>query len=149
MNQQTPDTLDAAVAAACRRAAGLDEVPPGEPLIQVIAASRDVNARGRVRHRWYRLAYVPGDGQAYYFCQEREPKGTFRASDRHWTGYGEVPAGALLLQHDHGGPVSLVWLVVGPDQIVKCDFGRRADGQLGVTLPDGQIVVIPDPRARK
>lgn len=151
------DVLDELyVAEACRRAAGEEEVPAEEPLISVLAAKRDISARGMVRERWYRLALTPGSQEPpRYFSREREPWGMVRAADRHWEGWGEVPAGTVLLQHDYGGPVQRAKLVVrAPEErlgyrLVTCGLIRRADGQLGITLPGGQQIVLPDPRRQR
>lgn len=148
--QQSAETeLSTGLRAACDRAAGRSPVPPDEPTIRLQAAHRDISARGRVREQWYRLALVPGETTPRYFSTEREPRGML-SRDRHWTGYGHVPAGTLLLQHDRGKPIDAVWLVYrgsdGGEYVKSCHFVRRADGHLGVTLPDGTTIAVADPR---
>ncbi len=133
---------------ACDRAAGRAPVPPDEPTVRVQAAHRDISSRGRVNVQWYRLALRPGSDTPAYFSAEREPRG-MRSADRHWTGYGHVPAGTLLMEHDRGAPIGAIWLVhrdVGGQHLQPCAFEIRADGQLSVTLPDGTRLAVPNPR---
>lgn len=144
--------IEPEIKVACDRAAGRAETSPDEPTIRVPAAHKDISARGRVYEYWYRLALEPGETVPRYFTEGREPYG-MRASARHWTGYGEVPAGTLLLQHDRGGPINEIWIVhqpVGQEQITltPCAFNRRADGKISITLPDGSVIAVPNPRKK-
>lgn len=146
----TNTTLAPELVEACDRAAGRSPVPPDAPAIRVRAAHKDVSARGSVREQWYRLALVLGEAVPRYFSDSREPCG-MRSAARHWTGYGEVPAGTILLEHDRGRPIDRIWLVhqpTGGDVVTQCAFTRRADGRLSVTLPDGTVIAVPDPRRR-
>lgn len=111
----------------------------------VKAASRDINSRGKVLHRWYRMVYR--DGQWRYFAEEREPRGTFLAAERRWVSGGYVYAGELVCQHDYGGPV-VAMCEVGPDGTLNEVPFRVVRSGLAVTRMDGTEVILPDPRRR-
>lgn len=142
----TPDqgALAAAVAAAYARVRGDDPIPDDEAPGQVRAAHKDVSSRGRVREWWYRMVYRDGGWQ--YVATER-----LERAARHQTLMGEVWAGELLAEHDHGEPVDTMYVAFrrpadGAMRLRAVDFTRRRDGQLGVALPDGYTVVVPNPR---
>lgn len=119
---------------------------------KVTAASKDYNARGKCRHHWFRMLWAGGSWQ--YFADERLPSGTYLAADRGATVYGDVETGDVLVQHDRGGKVDIVYVVVDlPDgqnrkyACMRLPFRRRA-GKLLVSMPfEDAERVYPDPRA--
>lgn len=131
--------------AAAVRAAVTGQVDRDAPLVEVPAARRDVSSRGKVHEEWYRLVLEPGTQAWRYFASTRPPRG-WTSAERHWTGYGAVPLGSLLAQHDRGGPIDRVLLVVGGEPAaVDVEWVRTASG-LRVTLPGGEVLAVPDPR---
>src|SRR5690606_25920321 len=115
--------------------------------VRIRGAHRNISARGTVRERWYRMVWR--DGRWSYVTSDREPRGTFLAADRRWSGYGDVFPGEIVVEHGRGGPVSDAY-VVDPDPegpLTRVEFARTREG-LRVTLPDGSTVDLPDPRAR-
>jgi hypothetical protein len=140
-----PKPLAPEIAEACELAA-TDGEPDGDH-ITVRAARKDYNARGRCNEHWYRMVWRHNAWQ--YFSHERLPTGTFLARDRRATVLGEVWPGELVVQHDRGGPVNAVYLVVRQEKpLRRCTFARTRAGALRITLPDGRTVERPDPRRR-
>jgi hypothetical protein len=133
---------------ACQIARGEAEGPQ-EPVGQMIASKKDLNARGKVREWWFRMRW---DGNQWaYLSEERLRGGTFLASDRHQTVYGDVYAGDVLITHDRGGPVDTeAKLVIGAGEegAAACPVTRRRDGQLSIRLPDGTDILRPNPRSK-
>jgi hypothetical protein len=136
--------LPAHVLEACEIAATGAE-PPDRPQ-NVRAAHCDYSARGRRREHWYRMVWR--DNQWQYYARERLVRVGMLASTRHQTVYGTVWPGEILVQHDHGGPVDVAWLVVDHPKecLVRCELSVTRRGELKITLPDGRTVVRPNPR---
>lgn len=133
---------------ACRIARGEEPLSDAdERLYRVVAAAKNYSARGRRRYHWYRLVWRAG--KWVYFSERPLARGTLRAVERRDSVEGVVVLGELIAQHDHGGPVTSVWLVTGPNGDRKalwpCEF-VRFNGQLRIQLPDGARVDLPDPR---
>lgn len=141
--------LDTRIAAACDIAAGRTPADPAAPSRRITGAKKDKNARGR-GPEWYRMVWRGGSWR--YVSDERLPSGNFLAADRRATVYGEVYEGEVCVDHDRGGPVSDAYLVCRPDEggkvLADCTFARRRDGQLAITLPDGSVILTPDPRKK-
>lgn len=134
---------------ACDIAAGRASADPDAEGARIRGAHKDLNAKGR-GPEWYRMVYRGGSWQ--YVSDERLPSGTYRASDRRATVYGEVYPGEILADHDRGKPVDQIWLAhardAEGDALTECEFRRRRDGDLAITLPDGSEVVLSDPRRK-
>lgn len=143
---QTPPTeISDCVQTACAIATGGPSDPNAAEL-SIRAAHKDLNGKGRGPW-WYRMVYRAGAWT--YFSNERLPMGTFLASDRRATVRGDVFVGELVCSHDKSGPVDALYLVVGgEDKILAVEWKKRRDGQLTITLPNGQEVVRPNPRSR-
>jgi hypothetical protein len=144
-----PDAAPAdPVAIACAIAKGEMAAPEGA-FVRVRAAYADYNARGRRRAHWYRMVYQPGAAGWEYFAEDRLKPVGMLAATRHQTVYGDVMLGDIVAQHDHGGPVDVIYLVVGDNDepLKKCEFARR-NGELRITLPDGTVIRKTDPRRR-
>lgn len=139
-----------ALTLACGIARGEAEGPP-DPVGRLIAATKDINARGRIREWWYRMRWEPATRGWAYITNERLPAGNFRAAERRATLYAEVYVGDLLVTHDRGGPIDPEALLVIKDgakmRTVPCKVAKRRDGNLSVTLPDGTTLVTPNPRS--
>jgi hypothetical protein len=113
---------------------------------RIRAAHKDYSAKGRRREHWFRMVWRNGSWQ--YFGDRRLANGTFYAADRHDTVRGDVWDGELVAQHDRGGAVTDVYMIVDhPDgELMSLTFARRS-GRLLVTLPDGEELDLPDPRS--
>ena len=157
MNDQTNDTtkeqadIQASdpVAVACGIARGECQADPNARAVRIRGGHKDLNAKGRGPW-WFRMAYRSGSWT--YFSDERLSAGTFLASDRRQTVHGDVFPGELICQHDRGGPVDAMYLIVEDekpkDALVSVEFRKRRDGMLVVTLPDGSEVIVSNPRSR-
>lgn len=116
--------------------------------VMVPAAGHDVSWGGNVRSRWYRMVWDDSEGKWTYFSDEKEPPLTVRR----WTTYGRLPIGAIICEHEYGGPTNSVGIVEEPDEEGRMVAGLefyRASGKLIVTMPDGSRREFPDPRKRK
>jgi hypothetical protein len=137
------------VQAACDVAAGKTPADPAEAGRPITGAKKDLNSKGR-GDQWYRMVYRGGAWR--YVSNDRLPNGSFLASDRRASVSGEVFVGEIVVQHDRGGPVDAAWIVCPPSAdgkvLVRVEFARRRDGSLGITLPDGSELVLPDPRGK-
>lgn len=141
-------TISQRVQSACDIAAGRAEADQAATGAAIVGAKKDLNSKGR-GPEWYRMVYRGG---WQYVSDERLPSGRFLAADRRASVHGDVYSGEIVVGHDRGSPVDVARLVASPNAegkvLVPCEFVRRRDGQLGVTLPDGSLVVLPDPRKR-
>lgn len=136
--------MDEMVTRACGIAMGSVVSDPAEMGFTITAGKKDLNGKGR-GDWWYRMVWRDGSWQ--YFSEERLPTGTYLAGDRRATVSGDVFLGELVCRHDKGGPVDAVWVVVGGDKPLRvCKYVKRRDGSLNVTLPDGSVVSVPNPR---
>lgn len=132
---------------SCDIAAGRTPADPNAKGQRLRAAHKDLNAKGNGPW-WFRMVYRNGDWQ--YFSEDRLPTGTFLASDRRATVYGDVFAGELVCNHSKAGPVEQMWLACPSDTdsktLVELSYRKRRDGQLVVTLPDATELVVSNPR---
>jgi hypothetical protein len=125
-------------------AAGRAAIPDDAEPQQIRVASKDYNARGRCREHWYRVALRGGE---WVYFEGSLPVGNYLAADRRATLHGDVYVGELIAQHDRGGPIDVVYLVTGGDDVIQIlEWRKRRDGQLAITLPDGTEVLAPNPR---
>ena len=140
---------DSRVTRATDIATGRTQPDPTGTGWTIVGAKKDLNCRGN-GPEWYRL--VLRDGRWEYVSTDRLPSGSFRASDRRATVCGGVYAGEIVAQHPRGGSVDSVSLVCEPDAegcaLVPCTFAARRDGLLAVTLPDGTVIAVENPRKR-
>jgi hypothetical protein len=134
----------AALAEACARARGESPIPGDEPAAgKWTVAKKDYSSRGRCREHWFRMVWR-GGGWTYVGGRIGGPGGYDFAEAELWLG-------ELVVRHNRGGPVVAV-AVVGPSSdgdgfaLRKCEFTRTRDGNLRITLPDGSVIVRPDPR---
>jgi hypothetical protein len=114
---------------------------------RIRAASKDYNARGRCRHHWYRMLWSGNDWQ--YFGNGKLPNGTYLAADRCATIYGDAQTGDIVCQHDKGGKIDNVYMVVenGEKLVVEDLPFRRRLGKLYVIVPfEEKEREFPDPR---
>lgn len=125
-----PKPLAPEVAAACEIAA-TDGEPGGDPMLIR-------GAYKRAGEHWYRVVWRYGGWKS---CAH----GDLASNTSCYVMYGRVWPGELIAQHDHGGPVTSVWLVTDTNPLEPCTFTRRGDGTLCITLPDGREVKRPDP----
>lgn len=113
---------------------------------KVTGAKKDLSCSGS-GPQWFRMVYR---GAWRYVSDQRLPNGR-RSSERRCSVHGEVFEGELVVNHDRGKPVDSAWLVCEPDDegkvLVPVEFTKRRDGQLSFTLPTGDVVVLPNPRA--
>lgn len=133
---------------ACDIATGKRQPDPSEAPYNVVGAKKDLNCNGR-GPEWYRMVWRNGDWQ--YVSNDRLPRGSFRAADRRASVRGDVYTGEIVAKHDRGSPVSEIHLVSAePDaeglRFVECAFTKRRDGNLGIILPDGSVLTLPNPR---
>ena len=142
----TPAT-EQRIQTACDIATGKAQADPTESGKEITGAKKDLNGKGR-GPQWYRMVHRNGDWR--YVSSDRLPSGSFRASERRASVSGEVFTGESVVQHDRGQPVDAAWIICQPDAegkvMVLCEFSRRRDGNLGITLPDGSELVLPNPR---
>jgi hypothetical protein len=149
-----PEPLPAHIKLACDIATGKAQASTDDEPFRVIGATKDYNARGSCRGHWFRM--VLRGGQWEYVTEERLPNGNFLASDRKATVRGDVFIGEITITHDRGKPVDLCARLVtrtpegkldwdGPAEL---DVTRTRDGNLKIKLPDGSLVVAPDPRKK-
>lgn len=152
--EEATSLLPAAVLAACEIAAGRAPADPDATALRIVGAKKDLNCKGRGPH-WYRMVFR--NGAWMYVSTERLPSGTFRASDRRASVYGEVFPGEIVADHDRGGPLNAVG--IAHERIVRGDRDKvvltwmdppkkRRDGLLKVVLPDGSELVVPNPRSK-
>ena len=144
--KNTPKVREAIEAAMGRR-----EIP--EEGFRIVGAKKDLNARGRGTE-FYRM--VRRDNRWQYVSTERLPTGSFRASDRRATVYGEVYPGEIVASHDRGGPLDIAWLAVGEGHGpgspegnswgIGIEIKKLRSGLLRFLLPDGQTIDLPNPR---
>jgi hypothetical protein len=133
-----PQPLAPEVAAACEIAA-TDGEPAGDPIL--LRAAFALRLRKQYPVEWYRLVWRGGAWQ-YLSRQRLQTDGR----DETW---GRVSPGELVAQHDRGGPIDAVYLVVRAEKpLLRCTFARTGAGTLRITLPDGRVVERPDPRQR-
>jgi hypothetical protein len=128
-----PKPLAPEVARACEIAA-TDGEPDGDLLLVAGACKR-------AREHWYRLVWRNG---AWQECT----RGSFTSDIRSYhVIYGCVRPGEVLAQHNAGGPVNAIWLVIAPGEhpFAPCTFARTGDRTLRITLPDGRQIERPDP----
>jgi hypothetical protein len=139
----------AALAEACARARGESPIPGDEaPVGRITAARKEYSARGRCQEHWFRMRW---SGNQWEYLGERiGGPGGFRASERRQASFADVWTGDLLAQHDRGGPINAVFIVVPKsieaDNLAVCKFVRTRDGNLRITLPDGSVITRPNPR---
>jgi len=130
-------------------ATGAVAADPSERGHTITGAKKDLNCKGR-GDEWYRM--VLRNGRWQYVSDDRLPSGSFRASDRRASVSGDVYVGEIVVRHPRGGRVESAWLVCDPGEdgkvLVGCGWGIRRDGQASVRLPDGQEVVVEDPRKK-
>lgn len=143
---EVTSVLETRIQVACDIATGRIPADPADAGKKVIGAKKDLNCKGR-GPQWYRMVYR---NAWQYVSSDRLPSGNFLAADRRATVYGIVYPGEIVVSHDRGKPVDCAWLVCPPDAYgkVMVDIGcpaKRRDGQLYFTLPDGSVVVLPDP----
>lgn len=126
-----------------KRVIGEEIIPNDEAPCNIMGSHKDYTSRGRCREHWYRMVYR--NNQWTYVSSERLPSGTFLAADRNATAYGDVWVGEVIAQHDKGGKIDTMWIVVGEDEaeIRKVEFTRTRDGRLKLKDID---VSYPDPR---
>lgn len=144
-------SLPEVVRVACLIAAG-EVRDPSAPAISVVAAKRDLNSRGN-GSEWHRMVYR--DGTFTYFADGRMPTARYLASERRVTLRGDAYVGEIAVQHDRGGPVNAVWLVVGEHHnpagerklIIPLAWSKQRDG-IRVILPTGTHITVPNPRSR-
>jgi hypothetical protein len=150
---EVSENCDPAITAACAIPTGEAPADPGAKPVRIRAAHRDHNCKG-VGPEWYRMRWSGASWE--YFSEGRMPPTGVRASDRHSTLYGQAYDGDLIIQHDRGGPVSEAYIVVGRGfqgssgataYLKVCQqVAIRRDGNLEITLPNGAVVVRPNPR---
>lgn len=147
----TTDTTDAQrlrqqrILLAVARATGRAPIPDDEQPLRVRSAFADYNARGKCRAHWFRLAWRNG---AWTYIGERLDRVGALASSRHQTVHADVWPGEILVQHDRGGPIDAAFLIVDDAEapLELLPIAKRRDGQLAITLPEGEVLVRPDPR---
>jgi hypothetical protein len=151
----TPETkyimtqTDSRVTRAADIATGRTQPDPTGTGWTIVGAKKDLNCKGN-GPEWYRLVHRYGSWQ--YVSEERLPSGNFRAAERRATVSGTVFEGEIVAGHHRGGAVESVRLVCYPDSegkvLVECVFSIRRDGLLAVTLPDGTVIALENPRKR-
>jgi hypothetical protein len=131
------------LAEACARARGESPIPGDEPAAgKWTVAKKDYSSRGRCREHWFRMVWR--GGWTYVGDRIGGPGGYDFAEAELWLG-------ELVVRHDRGGPVAAVTVVAPASDgdgfaLRKCAFTRTRDGNLRITLPDGSVIVRPDPR---
>lgn len=139
------DRLKVACDIVCGRAAA----DPSEEGKVITGAKKDLNAKGK-GPEWYRMVWRSGCWQ--YVSSDRLPSGNFRASDRRASVSGPVYTGEIVAGHDRGGQIDIAWVICPPDAdgkvMVSIEFKKRRDGQLEFSLPSGDKILTPNPRAK-
>ena len=133
---------------ACDIAAGRVEADPNTLGIHALAAKKDLNAKGNGPW-WYRMVYR--NKSWTYFSSDRLPSGSYRASDRRASIYGDVYPGEIMVQHDRGKAIDQAWLILEMNDKEEwreeIQFSKRRDGNLVFDLPDGSKAVLSNPRS--
>lgn len=149
------ETVRVEVVRACAIARG-EQAGSDEPLGRMVVGSKDVSARGSVRHWWYAMRWT---GSTWvYPSDDRLPAKSFLANERHAKIYTEAYEGDLLLTHDRGAGIDkegwLVCSVAAPQgdgpafEKVEVKVTRLRSGALKLELPDGTHVERPNPRSK-
>jgi hypothetical protein len=123
--------------------------------LKIRSAHKDYNARGRCREHWFRFAWINGRW-TYDWADGRLGSVGMRAADRHDTTYGAVEPGTVIAQHDRGGKIDVMYVVVAkapidgdpleaPGVVINVPFVRKA-GKLVADVPFVGRVEYPDPR---
>jgi len=153
-NPDTPDDPEAPVMGrleiACAIArCEMEPLDDEDALVRLRAARANYSARGRCNEHWYRMVSGPGAIGWTYFADDRLRPVDMLAATRDQTTYGTVAIGDMIAQHDRGGPVTVIYLVVnrGPKPLKRCSFVRKS-GFFEITLPDGSVITKVDPRGR-
>lgn len=154
IESEPPVGLQACVQNACDIASGKAPAPADDEGMRIVGAKKDYNSRGRCREHWFRM--VLRDGTWRYVSTDRLPNENFRAADRNADVRGDVYHGEITITHDRGAGVDSVGNleVRGPDGKRLADDSTDVavavtrDGKLKLTLPDGSIVVAPNPRGK-
>lgn len=147
--------IDRDTRVACDVASGRAKPDMEASPVRVLAASKDLNCKGRGPIK-YRRVYR--DGSWGWVSDEKLPRGSFRASERRAEVWGDAYPGDLVACYDAGvsssgyEPPKLerIYLLIGEDENgktrrVDCEFAKRRDGQVSVTLPDGNKMVVASP----
>lgn len=146
MSEET--TLETRIQTACDIASGKTPTDPAASGAKIRGGYKDLNSKGS-GPEWYRMVYRNG---WTYVSEERLPNGSYRASDRRATVYGEVFPGEIVVGHNRGGPVDTAWLISSPNEkgevLNEIQFRKRRDGQLTFVLPDGTEVTLSNPRRK-
>lgn len=147
-NPVAPAPLSLALILACEVAAGVTEADETAIARTCTAAAGSWNSRGTKGNTYYRMVWRSGAWA--YFASGRLVKNKWNGK-MEGKARGDVYAGELLCEHDHGAKVDSVYLVsdepdgADPWSLHRLDFKRTRAGLL-VTLPTGAHVTLPDPR---
>lgn len=115
------------------------------PMLEIVAASKDVSSRGRIHWWWYRMRWT---GESWsYFARQKLPMGGWSSAMRRTSVPGSVYVGDIVLQHDYRGPVTGVYVVQPDGQLQPLKWIASPDNQsLIITLPNGDNLQTPNPR---
>ena len=132
---------------ACDIAMGRLAPDPTESGHRTVGARRELNSKGN-GPEWYRMVYRAGAWR--YVSDDRLPRGTFLASDRRATVWGDVYSGEIMARHDRGQGIDRVYIVrpfgVDDQRLIVCAFVKQRDDNLRVKLPTGDEVTVSNPR---
>jgi hypothetical protein len=155
-------TIDSQLALACALASGGVSPDEAAAAIRVIAAKKDLSAKGSGEES-YRRRLPAGETAWEWISDERLPRGHFRASERRAEVRGDVFPGDLLAWFSRqikGGAsqgeatIDSFQLVIGVlsdgrARVSKAlEYTKRRDGKFAVTLPDGSVMVVNSPAWR-
>lgn len=146
--KDTTPTLSPELVRAVDTATGRVAPADDARAIVIRGAWNDYNAKGRGSTTARR---VLRDG-VWKWVSAPASSGRFRAADRHDVRHGDVWVGEIVAQYTLGARrlapdyFYLVWEADKP--LLPLEFVRRRDGQYGLTLPGGEVIIITDPAWR-
>jgi hypothetical protein len=147
--------MNVLVQSACDVAMGRALSNPESRVFRIVGAKKDLNSKENGAH-WYRM--VLRNGKWEYVATERLPTGSFLASDRRATVYGDAYHGEITITHDRGSDVDLEanllveagehdGLDLTKSRLIACDVTKTRAG-LEITLLDGSILKTTNPRKK-
>ena len=149
----TTTEIDSAVRDASDIAAGHREADEGENAIKLRGSDRDLNCKLRGTE-WHRMVWRDG-AWVYYADHLPRVDSIGRAATRKCSTSGLLYGGEIVAQHDKGGEIDVVYVVVDGlsaksgkhGYLYRVSYSRQRDG-LRIQLPTGTSITLPDPRRR-